>query len=140
MDLTDDQADRLAQIIRGYRKRKRLSQQAFADRAGISIATMGRIERAESRTLTDSTIAGIEAAMEWQEDSVRLVVLGGSPIPADHPRPVITERGVLVRDDGDDLETRWYAAWQRVRDLPGAPEALLLIIERYLHNPRHGET
>ncbi len=92
MDLTDEQAAHLGRAIRAYRtKTLRISQLEAAKRAQLSIATIGRIERGESQSVTDDTIAGVEEALDWQEGSAELVALGGDPIPKDHPRAVIQE-------------------------------------------------
>lgn len=103
MDLTDEEATRLGRTAHAYRtKTLRISQLEAAKRGDLSIATIGRLERGETRSVTDQTLAGLETALDWQAGSVERVVAGGSPLPRDHPTPVVRE----VTGDGETKSRR----------------------------------
>ncbi|MBL7491327.1 helix-turn-helix transcriptional regulator [Frankia sp. AgB1.9] len=148
MELDDDHAARLASEVRKARIALRRSQHEAAAKGDISVATLGRIEQARSRTITDDTIVGLELAVDWQAGSVALVIAGGSPLPADHPRAVIRdltdEQGrpyrrieAIVDDsqlgEGAADRERWIEVWDLLaaRDL-GTARTVLRMAEAAL--------
>jgi transcriptional regulator with XRE-family HTH domain len=139
VDLDDQARRRLAAAVRNRRTELHLSQATAATRGGLSVATLNRIENGKAGSLSTGTLAGLDEAMAWQTrrgddpGSAELVILGGSALPADHPRAIVTDNSVVVaieEVDDDELRRRWLAAWDRVRRAPDAAEAILTIVDR----------
>lgn len=92
LDLDSEQAQRLAAAAR--RRRRDLGdppQVEIATRAGISLAAYQKIEKGRPGGLMPRTIDALDRGLLWQEGSAERVILGGSPLPDDHPRPVVEE-------------------------------------------------
>lgn len=143
MDLDDEQALRLGRAVRAARQALRLSQHQVASAGGISVATLGRIERAESRVVEDGTLLGVDDGLQWQRGSAGRIIAGGDPVSADAPQVRVQEvpddngtvRRLIVdlpEDEMDHLRRRWERVWRGVEDDPtraaaviGAAEAVL---------------
>lgn len=79
---------RLGKLVNAERGRRRQKQGEFARLLGISVRTLGSIERGETDRYDAITIASIEDALSWERGSVERVVRGSDPITAD---PNLTE-------------------------------------------------
>lgn len=71
----------LGSRVRRERKKRRQTQAAFAQDAGISPRTLRSIETGEWTHYSQDTLHAIEIAMRWQTGSVDRVIEGRRPIP-----------------------------------------------------------
>ncbi len=56
-------AKKLAEVVKGYRTAKAITQKRFAERAGLDPSTVNRIERSGSGSLTLETVEKIYKAI-----------------------------------------------------------------------------
>lgn len=74
--------ERLGDEMRLRRKRLKLTQPDVAERAGLSVPTIRRIETSSgTRRLSPQVRRALERAIEWQPGSIDVVLEGGLPIP-----------------------------------------------------------
>lgn len=78
--LMDGDRKRLAAAMDSRRLELRLRWKKVAELAGMSEANLLRI-RNDEISLTTFAAAGIEAALQWEKDSVLAVLEGGEPVP-----------------------------------------------------------
>ncbi len=65
-------------VDRGYKTR-----QAFATASGLSLRTLGDIERHDRDSYDNATLATLESALGWEPGSVQNILTGGKPRTAD---------------------------------------------------------
>lgn len=76
---------RLGRMIAQERNRRRQTQAAFAQAAGLGPRTIADLEAGQRERYEDSTVILLELAMGWDAGSVRSVVQGGKPKPVADP-------------------------------------------------------
>lgn len=76
--VTEDDAKRLGAAVRDARERRRLTQTELAEAVGVSLRTIGNVERGETAPQLRHR-AALEAALHWTAGSVRRVLEGGRP-------------------------------------------------------------
>lgn len=95
--LDEAQRARLAAAVRARQRELRLTQLQIADSGGISQAVVNRIVNARADSVAESTLDGLDLGLRWlprqgeEMGSAERVIYGGSPLPADSPRPVTQE-------------------------------------------------
>lgn len=81
MDSAGNDWQRLADIAVADRERRGWSQIEVATRGGLSVDRVQAIESARHASYRGSTLRAFERGMMWAENSARLVLRGGDPIP-----------------------------------------------------------
>jgi hypothetical protein len=89
----------------------------------MSVATLGRVERAESSALADTTVSSIDRAVRWRYGSAERVILGESPTDDDvpevrgeefHDTDAVHRRRMVTRFEPADSETELVETFTRV--------------------------
>ncbi|MEU4590083.1 hypothetical protein [Micromonospora aurantiaca (nom. illeg.)] len=128
------QRARLADMIEGRRIELGISVSKAAQAAGIDRATWSSAEKGERATQPHNW-AGIERALQWKPGSVRAILDGDDPTPADTADDV-DEEIELVRTDPrltDDMRERIIALIRerRERDKAAALEDTRRMIDLF---------
>lgn len=72
---------RLGAAVRAGRTSGRLTQVALAGEAGLEVAVVRAIERAEEAAARVEDLARLERPLSWRAGSVEAVLAGGDPVP-----------------------------------------------------------
>lgn len=131
-------AARVGREIRRRRSELRLSQERLALRAGVSLATLGALERAHKRTYTAPILAGVDTALGWEVGHLQAMFDEG-PRP-DGPPAAPDSGDVLAvlaeyRQVLDELRATapdWHTEWLRLGESLGAGgrAAVAALVER----------
>lgn len=73
----DDHRERLGQLVKQQRKALRLTVKEATLAAGVSDTTWGKVEA--GKPVGDDTLERIAHTIGWTEDSVAVVLAGGTP-------------------------------------------------------------
>lgn len=148
VDLDDVARQRLSAAVRKRREELHRTQREVAERGDVSEATVNRIENGKASKISTATCAGLDTGLDWQRrsgdqpGSTEVVILGGSALPADHPRPAVSDHGIAAGPDlrrpteSDMIRRRWLAVLDAAE--PADAERLLAMAEAFLatRNPR----
>lgn len=66
---------RLSHALTSERGARRWSQRELADRSGVSLATIGAIERGDDRRFNATTLGGLDAAFGWSRGHARTLMI-----------------------------------------------------------------
>ncbi len=150
--LDDQQRARLAAAVRRRQRDLNLTQLEVATAGGISQAAYNRIANGRADSIAERTIDALDRGLRWhgrtedQLGSTETIILGGSPLPDDQPRALISEvhdergetrRVVTAEPDARDISDevmrqRWTAVWDEISAEPAEAARLLAIAETYL--------
>lgn len=127
--VTGSDAKRLAEAVKAVRGEMRLSQEEFAERGGIGLASVQRVEYGQAVRPRAGTFDGIDKAARWPAGTARAIFEDKAERPVTAELP--TQEGTPVRyydpatntvDDRAVIE-RMIALLPSVRARHGATEA-----------------
>lgn len=86
----------VAAAVIAARDAMNLTQDEFATRADVSVSTLHDIEQAVGRRTRQSTLAKIEAALDWPAGSIAAIAQGGAA-PLSQADTVVSRLDALER-------------------------------------------
>lgn len=123
---TGEDWSRLGDFVRRRRTALGWTQDELAERAEVSINTVGNVERGQrSRELNLSKIA---RALGWVSDSFWLILEGGHPMIADDTAAPVEEEAIQIQRPPSISNEEWA----RLRSDPRVIAELIADLEKYL--------
>jgi transcriptional regulator with XRE-family HTH domain len=110
----------LGEEVRRRRDQLRLTQEEIAERGGLSVGTIRKIETGRAGQLHPRTRHGLERALKWETGSVDAVLEGRPPSASEDDAEAAGADTTLFASHERFVET--YRTWIRLRADVASPE------------------
>ena len=102
---TEDDWSRLGDFVRRRRTALGLTQQDLADKAGVSINTVGNVE--SGQRIRELNLSKICKALDWVPDSFWLILDGGNPVIEEVAAETPPDDSLLLERPANVSDVEW---------------------------------